>query len=146
MGPPNAEDDPGHRCVVCGSDLTDPDPTAQDLQTAIQQLQEQLVDVEASRPRREALLADLHGRADDVRGQLRACEAALSGLAATHEAADNLRLRVEEQAFTKGRIDQYLTSITAADDEALVSCWFKSFVVRVGVGHAYSNCCCYRVD
>jgi hypothetical protein len=24
---------------------------------------------------------------------------------------------------------------------ALVSCWFNSFAVRVGVGHAYSYCC-----
>jgi hypothetical protein len=30
--------------------------------------------------------------------------------------------------------------------QALVSCWFKAFAVRVGVVHAYPNCCCYRAD
>ncbi len=112
--------DDGTYCVVCGSELSEPDPTSAELRTAVDHLQMQLDDVEATRPRREAVLADLDARADEVREQLRGTEAAISGLASTREATQTARERAEEQAFTKGRIDQYLSSIAATEDTAML--------------------------
>jgi hypothetical protein len=118
LGSHDGDGDTTH-CVVCGSGLSEPDPTSAELRAAVEQLQLQLADVEAARPRREAVLADLDAGAEKVREQLRGTEAALSGLATTREAAQGARQRAEEQAFTKGRIDQYLSSIAATEDAAM---------------------------
>jgi hypothetical protein len=118
LGSDGGDADSTH-CVVCGSELSEPDPTSAELRGAVEQLQAQLADVQAARPRREAVLAELSAHAEKLREQLRGTEAALSGLAATREAADGARQRAEEQAFTKGRIDQYLSSIAVTEDAAM---------------------------
>jgi DNA repair exonuclease SbcCD ATPase subunit len=112
-------DGDGASCAVCGSELPEPDPTSADLRAAVEQLQSQLVDVEAARPRREAVLAELDAHGQELREQLRGTEAALSGLASTQDAAHEARERAEEQAFTKGRISQYLSSLAATEDQAM---------------------------
>ncbi|MCC6639649.1 MAG: DUF3732 domain-containing protein [Deltaproteobacteria bacterium] len=106
-------------CAVCGSELPEPDPTAEELRTAAEQLAQQLSDVEATRPRRQTVLAELNEQTDEVRQQLRTVEGALAGLTAAAAGGDLIRHRADERAFTRGRIDQYLSSIRATESDAL---------------------------
>jgi hypothetical protein len=105
-------------CPVCGSQLSQPDATVSDLRAAAEELAVQLADVDTTRPRRESLLRELDARTEELRRELRAVEGALAGLLASADVAEGAT-RAEEQAFTKGRIDQYLESITVTEDAAM---------------------------
>ena len=106
-------------CPICGQELLADDPTVDDLRRAAEDLQAQLAGVEATRPRREAVLTELDARADVARSDLRAVELALQNLTDASAEADDVRDRAVKQEFTKGRIDHYLSGLRLADDRTL---------------------------
>jgi hypothetical protein len=114
-----ATDSGNTNCPICGTHLDEADPTIDQLRNAAQTLRLQLENVEAVRPRRAAALAELESQSDELRQELRVIEAALTGLAAQDEAVEEARQRAEQQAFTKGRIDKYLSDLHLPEDEAL---------------------------
>ncbi len=104
-------------CPMCGNVLAEPDPQLSELQQTVDDLRSQLRAVETARPRRVAALGELDRRADGIRQELRSVDAALAGIRAADAAVDAARSRGEDRAFTKGRIDLYLTRLRQAGDE-----------------------------
>jgi hypothetical protein len=119
LGDGDASGEDGGYCPMCRLPLDEPDPTVDQLRTAAQTLRFQLTEVEVARPRLEAALTELDNESDRLRQELRAIEAALVGLAAGEAAIEQARARVEEAAFTKGRIDLYLGNLALAEDQML---------------------------
>jgi hypothetical protein len=97
-------------CPVCGSALTDPDPTPEQLRQSLQQLNDQLVGVDAARPARRVALQALDDDITSVRNQLRTAEAALQALTASETATDQLP-DTARRDFTRGRIHATLTKL-----------------------------------
>jgi hypothetical protein len=106
-------------CPACGSEIADEDADANELRQAVLTLRESLADVHTTRPRRETALTEINQKADEVRVELRSVEAALAGAAANQQASQQARDRTSAQAFAKGRIDQFLATLTATDPHAL---------------------------
>lgn len=106
----------GSTCPICGSHLEEPDATVAEIRQAATDLQAQLTSVEASRPRREAELARLSSEADQIRQELRGIEGALAGLAGSDQRVILAERLLEQQAFTKGRIDHYLGRLALTDE------------------------------
>ncbi|MEV4465150.1 DUF3732 domain-containing protein [Micromonospora echinofusca] len=104
-------------CPICGNGLGEPDPQISELQQTLDDLRSQLRAVESAQPRRVAALDELERHADSVRQELRGADAALAGIRAADAALDAARSRGEDRAFTKGRIDLYLTRLRQAGDE-----------------------------
>jgi hypothetical protein len=65
------------------------------------------------------VLAELNERTDEVRQQRRTVDGALAGPMAAAAGGDLVRDRADEQAFTRGRIDHYLSSIRATEHDSL---------------------------
>ena len=84
---------------------------------ALDDLRGQLLAVETACPRRVAALAELDRLADAARQDLRTVESAIAGLRAADNAVDESRVLAETQAFTKGRIDLYLTRLRRVGDQ-----------------------------
>ncbi|MBG6105099.1 hypothetical protein IW249_005513 [Micromonospora vinacea] len=107
-------------CPLCGSGLAEPDPEISDLQRTLVDLREQLGAAETAQPRRMAALSELDRRSDNVRLELRRLDAVLAGVRAAEATVGAQRSRREDQAFTKGRIDFYLTRLRLfGDDDTL---------------------------
>ena len=107
-------------CPLCGNGLDEPDPEVGELRQTLDELRGQLQDVETAQPRRVAALGELERRADGVRQDLRGVDTVLTSFRAADAAIDADRSRREDQAFTMGRIDLYLSRLQrAGDDEAL---------------------------
>ncbi|MGY4898648.1 DUF3732 domain-containing protein [Micromonospora aurantiaca (nom. illeg.)] len=104
-------------CPMCGNGLAEPDPQLGELQQTLDELRSQLRAVETAQPRRVAALGELDRRADGIRQELRSVDTALAGIRAADAAIDAARSRREDQAFTKGRIDLYLTRLRQAGDD-----------------------------
>jgi hypothetical protein len=98
-------------CPVCASTLAEPDPTLADLQASLNELTAQLREAESARPRKLATLAELDGNIEALRTELRAIDEALQALREADTAAAERRQRSQAQAFTQGRIHQYLSRI-----------------------------------
>lgn len=113
---PNGQSNVG-TCPMCGNGLAEPDPQLDELRQTLEELQSQLRAVQTAQPRRVAALTELDRRADGVRQELRGVEAALDGMRAADNAIDAARNRREDQAFTKGRIDLYLTRLRQIGDD-----------------------------
>ncbi len=105
-------------CPLCGSELAEPDPSVQEMQGTLAQLQRQLVGIDEARPARRAALSDLDDRGTALRDELRAVDAALRGLAEGDNQVDVVDGE-ERRAFTRGRISATLATSTRADDTAL---------------------------
>ncbi|SDS54969.1 Protein of unknown function [Streptomyces sp. TLI_053] len=101
-------------CPVCGSVLDEPDPTVTDMHATLGDLTRQLDAVHAARPRREHALRELDLQAAEIRQQLRGVEGALSVIAEERSRHAGLLAHSETQAYTRGRIDAYLSQIDAA--------------------------------
>ncbi|MFI7275012.1 DUF3732 domain-containing protein [Streptomyces sp. NPDC049879] len=105
-------------CALCGSTLTDPDPSVADLDQHLRRLSDQLNGIEAARPARRAALTAIDERSDGLRGQLRTVEAALRQLSAAASAVEQLPQGAARD-FMRGRIHATLTSLPAASDAEL---------------------------
>ena len=64
-----------------------------------------------------AALAELDPPRDAAHQELRTVESAIAGLRAADNAIDESRVLAETQAFTKGRIDLYLTRPRRVGDQ-----------------------------
>ncbi|MFJ1709378.1 DUF3732 domain-containing protein [Kitasatospora sp. NPDC088346] len=105
---------PGEQaCPVCGSVLDEPDPTVADMHATLDDLSRQLDAVQTARPHRERAMRELELRAAEIRQQLRGVEGALSVIAEERSRHAGLLAHAETQAYTRGRIDAYLTQIDA---------------------------------
>src|SRR5690606_8631742 len=87
----------------------------------LDELRNQLRAVETAQPRRVAALSELDRRADSIRQELRSVDSALASMRAADVAIDATRSRREDQAFTKGRIDLYLTRLRQIGDDVALN-------------------------
>jgi len=107
-------------CPMCGSGLAESDPEIGELRQTLDDLRDQLRAVESAQPRRVAALGELDRSSDDTRQELRSVDAALAGIRAADGTVGAARSLREDQAFTKGRIDLYLTRLRLfGDDDTL---------------------------
>jgi len=117
-------------CPMCGNVLEESDPEVADINRTLNDLRDQLQAVETARPRRVAALTELDRLTDTARQDLRTVDAALAGIRAADASVDAARAQSERQAFTKGRIDLYLTRLRhVGDDQSLAD-----LRVRVQIG------------
>jgi uncharacterized coiled-coil protein SlyX len=110
--------DSGGTCPVCAS-KTDDDPSVVELRRAAENLGAQLASVEAIRPKRRLVVAELAVQIDGLREKLRAADAALAGLDATETKGVATGSRAEQQAFTRGRIQYFVASAVASEAHEL---------------------------
>jgi hypothetical protein len=111
----NAQPSP---CPVCGSALAEPDPEPEQLRQSLQQLNDQLVGVDAARPARRAALQALDEQTNTLRNQLRAAEAAIQSLTASQTVTDQLP-DTARRDFTRGRIHATLARLPGSSDMEL---------------------------
>lgn len=103
-------------CPVGGQSLAEPDASVSELRELTDRLRAQLESVHAARPRRRQALIELTQATDIIRQRLRANEGAIAGIMASREENAGARTRAEEQAFTRGRIQQFLTTLRSSGD------------------------------
>ncbi|MEV7068958.1 DUF3732 domain-containing protein [Streptomyces collinus] len=117
LGAPSDSDQDSSVCALCGSPMSEPDPSAQELHQSLQRLQTQLQDVEAARPARRAALAQLDQRADELRTSLRTIDQTLQSLVSARTATEDLA-DTSRRDFMRGRIHASLASLpTSTADE-----------------------------
>jgi len=109
----------GQTCPVCGSHLAEADPTVAELRSDADRLESQLQSISVAEPAQRAALARLQGEADSLRQQLRGVEAAIDGLAADQQAVGTEGRLSDQQAFFRGRVQQYLSASRSADPNVL---------------------------
>jgi hypothetical protein len=108
----NAQD-----CPACGSQLDDPDPTAEALARSLEELRTQVGSLTGARPAQRRALDALNTEAEALREQLRVAEGAIKDLERGR--------RIQEQAqsnnrdFTRGRIDATLERAATVDETAM---------------------------
>ena len=105
-------------CPVCGSELAEPDPTAQDLKHSLEQLNNALEGIDAARPARRAALERVDERLNAVRTQLRTTEGAIRAITSTNNATDNVSDSARRD-FVRGRIHATLTALPASSASEL---------------------------
>jgi uncharacterized protein DUF3732 len=96
-------------CPVCGSTLSEPDPSVAELRSAVLEVRGQLTELAAAHPKRRDALAELDQQIVDMREQLRALERAAADLASS--LAPQSASRAQAQAFSRGRLDVMLQAI-----------------------------------
>jgi hypothetical protein len=103
-------------CALCGSELPEPDPAADELHQSLFRLQTQLQGVEAARPARRAALTQLDEKADDLRVRLRTVESTLQSLVSARAVAEQLA-DTSRRDFMRGRIHASLATLPAGTTE-----------------------------
>jgi hypothetical protein len=107
---------PDH-CPACGSELDDPDPTAEALRRSLEELRTQVGTLTGARPAQRRALDALNAEADALREQLRVAEGAIQDLERGRS--------IQEQAhsnnrdFTRGRIDATLARAATVDETGM---------------------------
>lgn len=101
-------------CPACGQQLTEPDPTADALRASLLQLREQVGAIRNARPAQRRAITELDARAEELRGQLRAAQTALTDLERTDQV--NRNTNADTRDFTRGRIDATLARANLTDD------------------------------
>ncbi|MEU6033707.1 DUF3732 domain-containing protein [Streptomyces tauricus] len=116
---PEGDQDPSAVCALCGSAMSEPDPTAQELHHSLERLDAQLQGVEAARPARRAALTELDERADELRASLRTVDSTLQSLVSARAVTDDLA-DASRRDFMRGRIHASLAAlpISTADEVA----------------------------
>jgi len=104
-------------CPACGHELDEPDPTAAALAASLTRLRAQVGSLAGARPAHRRALADLDARAEQLRAELRAAQAALDALSRSADVSDETES--ETRDFTRGRIDAILARVTLTDDVAM---------------------------
>lgn len=105
-------------CPVCGSELTEPDPTVAELQESLADLQHQMTGVETARPARRETLMALDAHIDELNERLRAADAAWRALLEADSATADATTG-ERQQYTRGRISVTLSTLRRTDDDAI---------------------------
>ncbi len=110
---------PSDLCPICGSSLSEPDPTIAELRETADQLQVQAGSFTVTRPRRRQALEDVTARATQVRGEIRAIDEAIDTLESARRQVTTGRRFAERQAFLQGRIQRYLETVRTAETAEL---------------------------
>ncbi|WP_053658444.1 DUF3732 domain-containing protein [Micromonospora sp. NRRL B-16802] len=105
-------------CPLCGSQLTEPDPSPEQLRQSLVQLNSQLSGIDAARPARRAALQALDERASSLRNQLRAAEGVMQALTASQTVTEQLP-DTARRDFTRGRIHATLAALPGSSDAEL---------------------------
>ncbi|GAB3066383.1 DUF3732 domain-containing protein [Micromonospora schwarzwaldensis] len=105
-------------CPLCGSQLTEPDPSPEQLRQSLVQLTSQLNGVDAARPARRAALQALDERATSLRNELRAAEGVIQALTASQTITEQLP-DTARRDFTRGRIHATLAALPGSSDAEL---------------------------
>lgn len=111
---------PEHSCPVCGNDLADPDPTADQLRDRLTALRTQVTDLGTTPGSIEAAVAKLEQAADQVRSEISANETAIAAVVGAEEVARRERNQAATRFYTRGRISAML-SVANATSNASVS-------------------------
>lgn len=109
----------GDDCPVCGHSTDGGDAEVTEMREAGEELSSQLTSVEAIRPRRREATEELSREIDELREKLRAADEALAGLGASEDGIEANGSRAEQQAFTRGRIQYFLSSARSAEPDEL---------------------------
>ena len=109
-------EDAGHaECPVCKSQLSEPVPTVQQIDEALQSLSLQLEAVEAENPRLLQRLADLEQQAALVQERLQDNQSRIATRVRENELMKSQQDTYVLQARTIGKISQYVESVNTAD-------------------------------
>jgi hypothetical protein len=108
-------------CPLCAQPLPEHIPVVAEIVTTFERLSAQLDQVERDRPRLRATLDELEQRGRELRRGLQELTRALDELAATEEQTAALRTRGQEQAFVRGKVQQYLATLGQADEEQILA-------------------------
>lgn len=95
-------------CPACGTEMQEGDATLDEMRGVAADLSLQLESVEQIRPRRREAAEQLAADTERLREQLRATDEAITALDATGRSVEEHRSAIEFQAFTRGRIQQFL--------------------------------------
>lgn len=107
-------------CPICGSHLSDEDPHIAELRAVAEDLTNQVGVFDGARPRRRDALDALASRTNELRQSLRSVEEAIEGLLAGQRSVEEANQSAALQVFLQGRIQQYLDTSRAAEDENLL--------------------------
>lgn len=106
----------GDECPACGQELSQPDPTVDQLRASFTSISTKIEDLAAAAPRRQQAITALDARSADLREQLTAGEAALAALRSADEVTQESNSLAAVRDFTRGRIDAILTRAVSTDD------------------------------
>lgn len=112
------DSDPRVTCVVCGSTLEDPDPSAAELDRSLRSLRTQLAGIDSVRPARRTALTALDEYAADLRVQLRTVESAIRSITASLSVTEQLP-QDSQLDFVRGRIHASLAALPGDSDGEL---------------------------
>jgi hypothetical protein len=105
----------GAACPVCGQSVDPEDVSTRELRGRIDDLNAQLASARELEGPRRRLVNQLRQRAQEIRTELRAVDAAINSISRSAEA--QLEGRPDEQtaAFVRGRISEFLEGLTSAE-------------------------------
>lgn len=107
-------------CPICSQAIAEAVPTVSQVRDAYEHLSAQLDAVDRDRPRLRATLDDLENRGQTLRRGIQELTSALEELAATEQRTAEIRARGQEQAFVRGKVGQYLSTLAQAGDDDIV--------------------------
>jgi chaperonin cofactor prefoldin len=107
-------------CPLCGQETHGSVPTVTQVRATFEHLSTHLDAVDRDRPRLRATLNDLEERSQTLRHGIHEITTALEELAATESRTAEIRARGQEQAFVRGKVGQYLSTLAQAGDEEVL--------------------------
>ncbi|SHK71027.1 DUF3732 domain-containing protein [Hymenobacter psychrotolerans] len=111
-------EDSGHQCPVCSSDLDEVPPSVAALVSAFERMQTQLSTVQRERPQLQQHLAALRTQLETIRASIKAAEERIVALSRQQTAALRLREQNAEIGRVVGRISLYLESVAALSPDS----------------------------
>jgi Protein of unknown function (DUF3732) len=105
-------------CPLCGSDHNPVGVGPAELRHELQRLRTQTANLRAVEPALQASIDGLDGKIAELRGRLDETDRELQALVARDNAVQQARGRLEEQAYLRGRIAEFLNEHPAVDPEA----------------------------
>lgn len=100
-------------CPLCSQDLTDSDPSVEEMSRFARSLDRELTGLVQQVPRSGDALAEVDGRIGQVREELRGLDVAIGGLS---QGSEEMLTRGEELAYYRGRLSASLTHLSGADE------------------------------
>ncbi len=91
-------------CPICGSHLSEEDPTVAELNSVAAELRGQAGTFAVNRPRRRAALDEVIQRAERIRSEIRSLDEAIDSIESARRTNVDGRRFSERQAFLQGRI------------------------------------------
>lgn len=113
------ENQNGHKCPVCSSDLPAEVPTVSALNDSLRRLGSDLRQVEGERPRLREYIDGLKSQQEDVRQRLSRSSFNLEAALSEQEAAEAFRNANSRAARVVGRISLYVETVRFVNDEGM---------------------------